>query len=94
MNIEDIKQKLSADLLPICEFELENGNEIERVDDPAGSGCPFAVVFRRPLSIPGTEAEKQLSDTVGSWECRDPHYPRERGYVSMRTHHAISGPMR
>lgn len=85
--------KLSQDLLPIYQLELERGNEVERVDEPAGTNCPYAVVFKKPLHKAEIEEMLDLSPSVKYWESRDPHYSKEAGYRSETTRHAIAGPI-
>lgn len=85
--------KLSKDLLPIYELELDRGNEVARVDEPAGSNCPYAIVFKRPLHKGAVESELDLSKSIRCWECHDDHYEKEAGYVSDETRHIVSGPL-
>jgi hypothetical protein len=60
--------KLSEDLLPIYKLELDRGNEVAGVDEPAGTKCPYAVVFKKPLHKTEIEAELVLSPTVRFWD--------------------------
>jgi len=85
--------KLSQDLLPIYQLELDKGNEVARVDEPAGTKCPYAVVFKNPLHKAEIESELELPASVKYWESRDSHYPTEAGYYSEATRHAIAGPI-
>lgn len=84
---------LSENLKPIFDFEIGRGNHVERVDRPAGSSCPLAVVFETPLDIPGYIERHGLPNGVRTWENKDRHYPVEAGYVCEETRHAISGPI-
>ncbi len=83
---------LSDDLKPICELERAFGNEIVAVLEPAGSECPFAIVFRDPLHFDAITADLSLPDTVTKWENDDPHYPIQSGFACSRTRHSVSGP--
>ncbi len=85
--------KLSHDLLPIYQLELAMGNEVARVDEPAGTKCPYALVFKRALHKAEIERELELSSSVKYWESRDRHYPQEAGYYSEATGHAVLGPI-
>ena len=87
-TISDLSEKLR----PICEFEIRRGNQIERVDRPAGSNCPLAIIFAEPLDIAGYVKQHGLPKDVDTWENLDSHYPIEAGYFCERTHHAIAGP--
>ena len=91
--MSEIIEELSKDLIPVYRYEIEHGNEVLRIDKPAGSKCPYAVIFRERLKIRGTSQEQDLPDSVNSWKCTDPHYPREFGYVSEISRHAIAGPL-
>ncbi len=84
---------LSHDLFPIYQFELDRGNEVERVDEPAGTNCPYAVVLKKPLHKGEIERTLDLLPSVKYWESRDPHYPKEAGYRSETTGHSIAGPI-
>ena len=83
---------LSEKLRPIFEYEVGRGNKVERVDRPAGSNCPLAVIFARPLDVEGFVHSKGLPSGVRTWENQDRHYPLEQGYVCDDTHQAIAGP--
>ena len=84
---------LAESLQGIVAFELSRGNSIIRVDRPAGTRCPLAVIFARPVDINGFRAQGALPSGVETWVNRDAHYPLESGYVCDRTRHAIAGPI-
>jgi hypothetical protein len=88
----DAASDLSAALLPMLQFELARGNRIERVDQPAGTDCPLAVILAHPLDIEGYQRQQALPAQVKTWENRDRHYPLEAGYLCERTRHALAGP--
>ena len=88
-EIVDLSKNLSA----ILEFELARGNKVVRVDRPAGSRCPLAVIFARPLDLVGYKRSYGLPANVDTWENRDRHYPVEAGYICERTRHALAGPL-
>lgn len=85
--------ELSDLLQPIFNFEISRGNHVERVDKPAGSNCPLAVIFSKPLGIHEYAHEHGLPAGVRTWENKDRHYPLEAGYFCEKTHHAIAGPL-
>ena len=89
---ESPKIRLSRDLLPIYHLELELGNELAYVAEPAGTECPYAIGFKQPLHIQEIEQQFDLPATVEYWECDDPHYAIEAGYRSTVSRHAIAGP--
>lgn len=91
--MEELKY-LSSELKPIVDFELSVGNEIERIDRPAGTRCPLAVVFKRPLDFGGFEKKLGKPKGVERWENRDRHYDLESGYVCEKTNQAIAAPIR
>lgn len=78
----------------VVQFELQRGNQIERIDRPAGSNCPLAVIFKKPLDIAGFLSENKNLNGVRTWENKDRHYPLEKGFVCEATKHAIAGPSR
>jgi hypothetical protein len=84
---------LAADLQPIYELELRLGNEINYVAEPAGSACPYAVVFKHPLHQAEIQRALELAPTVKHWESFDTHYPVEAGYQCELTRHTIAGPI-
>lgn len=88
--IDDIAE-LSESLRPILEYEIARGNEVVRVDRPAGTNCPLAVIFAKPLDFGGFVHPNEAA-AVRIWQNRDRHYPLERGYVCERTRHALAGP--
>ena len=84
---------LSEILLPVVNFEINRGNQIVRIDRPAGSNCPLAIIFIDPLDIPGYLNAHVLEEKLKTWENRDRHYPLEKGFVCKRTGQAIAGPL-
>jgi hypothetical protein len=84
---------LSERLRGILEYELARGNLIARIDSPAGTRCPFAVVLAKPLDIRGYKDKHGLPAGTDTWENHDRHYPLEAGFVCERTRHAIAGPI-
>lgn len=85
--------RLSDDLRPIYELEINLGNEVAGIAEPAGTECPYAVIFKNPLHKARIDSELRLAPSVSYWESRDPHYPIEAGYLSETTRHAIAGPI-
>lgn len=85
---------LSESLAPMYEWELEHGNVIERVDRPAGSSCPLAIIFHKPLDFDGFASANALPAGVRTWKNTDRHYPLEKGYACERTGQALAGPLR
>lgn len=84
---------LSERLKPLVDFELLRGNEIVRVDRPAGTKCPMAVIFQKPLDFNGYKEKHGEPAGVDRWKNRDRHYPLESGYVCEKTRQAIAGPL-
>ncbi len=85
--------KISTTLQPIVDLELQLGNEIARIDEPAGTESPLGVVFKMPLHI-HEATQLVLSESVYSWESTDPHYEKERGFACKKSKHLVSGPLR
>lgn len=85
--------ELSQSLKPIFDWETARGNLVEYIAEPAGSSCPFAVVFAKPLDRAGIEQSIQLASSVKYWESRDSHYSIEAGYYCDASRHSISGPI-
>jgi hypothetical protein len=84
--------ELAVSLQPIVEFELARDNRVARIDKPAGTKCPLAVIFTLPLDMAGFRMAQGLPAHVKTWENRDPHYSLEAGYVCEVTRHALAGP--
>jgi hypothetical protein len=85
--------KLSKNLCGIYEYEIALGNGVVRVDEPAGTNCPLAVVFEKPLHFGAIAADLVLPVGVEKWENRGTHYPLEAGFVCLETRHCIAGPL-
>jgi len=91
---EEIRRKLAPNLQAIYDLELSLGNSLDRIEEPAGDRCPFAVIFKSPMHKGKIESALSLPPSVKWWECRDSHYPIQGGYACEETHHAIAGPLR
>lgn len=89
--MEDLRF-LSENLKAIVEYELSVGNEIRRIDRPAGTKCPMAVVFMRPLKFAEFLENNELPTDVERWENKDRHYDLEAGYICRKTNQAIAAP--
>ena len=90
--VNETPPDLSVSLAQVVAFELARGNSIARIDQPAGSRCPLAVIFARPLDTRGYAAGS-LVEGISTWENHDGHYPLEAGYMCERTRHAVAGPL-
>src|SRR5438034_997583 len=55
---------LSRDLQQIFDLELAEGNEVARIDEPAGTTCPYAIIFKNPLHIREIAKEIVLTNPV------------------------------
>lgn len=84
---------LARELQPIHDLEIRLGNTVDYIAEPAGTACPYAVVFKQPLHTRQIEAELTLPETVRYWESHDPHYPIEAGYQCVITRHTVAGPI-
>ena len=85
-------RRLSANLRSIYLLEISLGNSVQRIDEPAGTKCPLAVVFEDPLHFEEAENLGLVSSNVKRWKNVDPHYPLEAGYLCRKTNHALAGP--
>ncbi len=86
-------QRLGKSLFPIYELELRLGNAVASVDEPAGSECPLAIRFQRPLHTLEIRRALTLDSSVAYMESTDTHYSIENGYKCQVTGHAILGPL-
>ena len=89
----DKLQQLTENLKPIVDYEISRGNKILRIDCPAGTLCPLAVVFEKSLDIAAFIKKYGMPDKVEIWSNTDRHYPLEKGYVCEKTRQALSGPL-
>lgn len=87
----DIRKLLSPTLLPIYDLEISKGNIIERVDKPAGTLCPLAVIFKKTLHYVEIK-DLRLQPEVQKYENKDRHYPLESGFFCKRSRHVVAGP--
>jgi hypothetical protein len=84
---------ISENFRVLVAHELALGNPIARIDQPAGTRCPLAVNFVKPLDFSGFARLHQLPVGVETWENRDAHYDIQAGYICTRTRHVIAGPI-
>jgi hypothetical protein len=87
------RQSLSAELRPVYDLEIELANEVSHVEEPAGSSCPYSVIFKRPLHLEAIHERLTLPSDVKFWESRDPHYSIEAGFYCETSRHSIAGPI-
>lgn len=85
---------LSETLQPMYDYEINRGNHVNRIDSPAGTNCPLAIIFCEQLDISGFITRYGMPNGVMTWENLDRHYPIEKGYVCERTRHALAGPLK
>lgn len=85
--------KLCETLQSIYELEIELGNEVESIDSPAGTKCPYAVNFKNKLHFLEIKKQLNLATSVEEWTNNDKHYPLQKGYVCNKFKHSVSGPL-
>ena len=85
--------KLCETLSTIYNLEISLGNEVESLDSPAGTKCPYAVNFRNKLHFDEIKKQLNLSSSVEQWTNRDKHYPSQKGYFCNEYKHSIAGPL-
>ena len=89
----NLKKILNVNLIPIYGHGLNNGNCVSRIDQPAGTKCPLAVIFQNPLQIDKINKLIVSHTNLEFWENTDPHYPFESGYYCKTTQYVIAGPV-
>jgi len=94
MTMKHLLEKLAPDLHAVFRLELALGNVVARVDEPAGSRSPFAIVFCQPLHKSEIYSKLELPTSVCWWESSDPHYEAEAGFVSDTSRHILAGPLK
>jgi len=87
------RNELCRELRPIFDLEIELGNRVAFVAEPAGTSCPYAVSFEQPLHLSEISARLELPETIKFWECRDTHYAIEAGFYSETSRHSVAGPI-
>lgn len=85
--------KLSAALRPAYELELSLGNRVQDVRDGQWDKCSLEILFAHALHFGRIREQLDLPKTVFTWECRDPHYPKEAGLKCRETTHSLTGPL-
>lgn len=92
----DIRDKLDPVLLAIFDIEIAGGNQVARVDEPAGTLSPLAVVFKNRLNRSRIEESIKVPDHIVWHENDDQHYEINGmgGYASKSTHQFVYGPLK
>ena len=92
---DEAREKLSADLQPLYDMELEAGNIVDRVDEPAGTLCPLAIVMKSPLNKSRLRERAQSIPSVFWHENSDQHYEVHGmgGYSSRESRQFLYGPL-
>jgi len=57
---------LCDDLKEVYDFEVQHGNTLDYIAEPAGSNCPYAVVFKKPLKILGNAGSRRSACPAAS----------------------------
>jgi hypothetical protein len=90
---QEVRNKLSPNLLPVYDLEIKLGNKVVSVYEPAGTFCPLAVNFLSPVHIKEIRSSLLLPDVVKWLENHDLHYPIEGGYKCEETGQILIGPL-
>jgi len=93
VNMDACSQKLSPDLRALYEDALATGNVVVRVDEPAGTLCPLAIVFGKPLIRSADGTPRALPPGVRWWENDDSHYEIQAGWQSETSRHILAAPL-
>lgn len=88
---DDVRSRLSEDLWPIFDHEIDRGNEVAEELFDVWEACPYQVIFDEPLDLEGI-LELDLSSNLTQYSETDPHYPNLAGFFSEATRHCVSGP--
>ena len=86
-------KNLSNNLKPIYDLEISLGNTVASVDSPADTKCPLAISFKNGLNHFKIKSELTLNNSVEHFINKDPHYPKDSGYVCKKTNQVIAGPL-
>lgn len=92
---DEARAKLSADLQPLYDMELEAGNSVVRVDEPAGTLCPLAIVMKNPIDKDRLGKCVQSIPSIFWHENNDQHYEAHGmgGYTSTESRQFLYGPL-
>lgn len=93
VHMDACSEKLSPDLRALYEEAIATGNFVFRVDEPAGTLCPLAIVFGKPLIRLADGTPRALPAGVQWWENHDSHYEIEAGWQSEKSRHILTGPL-
>ncbi len=55
------------ELKQIYTIELSLGNEVKHIDEPAGTSCPLAIIFKDMLHFEQLKEQITLSDNIEFW---------------------------
>ncbi len=88
---DDVRHRLSEDLWPTFDHEIDRGNVVAEELFEVWEACPYQVIFEEPMDLEGIR-ELDLAATLTSFAETDPHYPDLSGFFSEVTRHCVSGP--
>jgi hypothetical protein len=76
-------------------MELDAGNSVIRIDEPAGTLCPLAVVMKNPLNRNRLSTVARGIPTIFWHENGDRHYEMNGmgGYASKASGQFLYGPL-
>ena len=89
-------QRFDSEMLNfILDYELQHGNEVERIDEGFWTLGKLIIVMKKPLRlIDDSESRKNLDGSIEFWECRDTHYEVQAGFSCDETKEDIVAPIK
>lgn len=88
---DEARSRLSEDLWPVFDFEIERGNTVAEELFDVWELCPYQIIFEEPMDLQGAR-ELDLPATLTQFAETDPHYPDLAGFFSEASRHCVSGP--
>jgi hypothetical protein len=87
-----LNTELCVELREIYDFEIKNGNKIDRIDRLAWDKIDLRIVFAFPLNIDKQSENFQVSRHIFRYVNKDCHYPLETSYTAKDYRQSIAGP--